>query len=85
MSPKYTGCASVPEIGRAKIFFGFGGALSLVLLGFLLDIANLLSNLLQRVLVSAVLRLEVCGMSQKPVSQCVSGRLSPCCLLAGAA
>jgi hypothetical protein len=38
-----------------------------VLLGLLLDVTNLLGNLLQGVLVSAVLHLEVCRNSQKPV------------------
>lgn len=61
-------------------------------LGFLLDIANFLSDLLQRVFISAILHLEVCGnVSKKPVFKTVdedesrAGQYAPCCLFPEAA
>ena len=61
----------------------------LVLLSFLLDIADFLSYLLQCVFVSAVLHLEVCNKkitSQKSdLPECFMRDWLPCCLLAGAA
>jgi hypothetical protein len=56
-------------------------------LRFLFNIANLLGNLLQRILVVCVLCLEVCQMcAMSELSSGISGlRNLPCCLFAEAA